>query len=327
MEQSFEEFDRNSIDYIVSDSDKLNALGANIKLQLSYPEGVDGVSILNGFVSYAIEVERQRIASDMSVIVKNRLNEIQGKLAAAKANYDDEKQAKIASLFESDSLKRAKLQDELKALRAQLKNLRTYRISQLDEAIGIARALGINKPSTPSSLGDSQYSGSRVMRTEINNQQIPLYFMGVEALAAEKAALQRRTSDDFADGRIAEISKELQLLRSNREVEVMSNRLNEELFWSGVQPLYAESARLQSLNLDMSQLRLVNIDKYALEPLGPTKPKKFLVIFLGLMAGLALGVTIASVNYFFKLTYGSPSDRLRLANLPVASDGTPFADK
>lgn len=47
---------------------------------------------------------------------------------------------------ESDSLKRADLQDELKALRQQLKTKRMNRIAQLEESIGIARSLGIIKP-------------------------------------------------------------------------------------------------------------------------------------------------------------------------------------
>jgi LPS O-antigen subunit length determinant protein (WzzB/FepE family) len=287
-------------------------------LELNYPKGVDGVAILNGFVSYAIEAERQKVASDMSVIVKNRLNEIQGKLAAAKVSYSNDKQVKIALLLEESNLKRTQLEDELKALRSQLKNLRLDRISQLDEAIGIARSLSIYKPTTPSSMGEPERSSASVMRTEINNQQVPLYFMGVEALSAEKVALQRRTSDDFADGRIAQISKELQLLRANREVDVLNSRSNEDLFLSGVQSLYAESARLQSVNVDMMSLKLVTIDKYALEPLGPTKPKRLLVILLGLAVGLILGIGIATAAFFVRRPNNAPQNFMQIADLSKA---------
>ncbi|AKA85322.1 Wzz/FepE/Etk N-terminal domain-containing protein [Pseudomonas synxantha] len=299
LEQSFENFNRDSIILTRTNPSKIGE-GADITLQLNYPEGIDGVTILNNFVSYAIEAERSKIASDMKVIVQNRINEVQGKLVAAKAGYDNDKQARIASLLESDNLKRAHLQDELKALRTQLKELRTDRISQLDEAIAIARSLGINKPTTPSMLGEADRPSSNVMKTEINNQQIPLYFMGVQALLAERSALQRRVSDDFADGRIAQISKELQLLRSNREVEVLNSRVNEELFLSGVQPLRAEMARLRSLNIDMGSLKLVSIDKQALEPTSPTKPKRLLIIVLGVLGGLILGVAAAVASYFFR---------------------------
>lgn len=296
LEQSFQEFNHDSIRLILPDADKKNSLSAYIKLEMMYPKGVDGVSILNGFVDYAIASERERIAADLNVIAKNRLRELNGKLDSARSNYDIEKEAKIASLRESDSLRRAQLQDELKALRSQLKTLRSDRIAQLNEAIGIARSLGIQKPATPSSLGESAVSSAgSVMRTEVNNQQIPLYFMGVDALKAELAALQSRRSDDFTESRIAQIAKELQLLQANREIEVLKTRGNEDIFLAGVQPLRAEVARLSNLNIDMSAMKLVAIDQQALEPLAPANLSPYLITLIGLILGsiVAIGVAIA----------------------------------
>ncbi len=301
LEQSFEEFNRDSISLVLPDPKKADSLSAYIKLEMSYPEGIDGVAILNGFVNYAIASEREQIAADLNVIVKNRLTELDGKLNAARASYEVDKEAKIASLNEADNLRRAQLQDELKALRSQLKTLRTDRVAQLDEAIGIAKSLGIRKPTTPSSLGDSERAeNNSVMRTEINNQQIPLYFMGVEALEAERGALLRRKTDDFTEGRIAQIAKELQLLQANREIEVLNRREKEDLFLAGVQPLRAEEARLRNLSIDMPGLKLVTIDKQALEPLNPVKPKKALIVLIGLVLGLIAGCALALTLPFIK---------------------------
>ncbi|MGN7441224.1 Wzz/FepE/Etk N-terminal domain-containing protein [Pseudomonas lactis] len=279
LEQSFEEFNRNSISLILPDPKKADSLSAYIKLEMSYPKGIDGVAILNEFIEFAIDTERQQIGADLNVIIRNRLNEIEGKLKAARSGYEIDKEAKIASLTEADVLRRAQLQDELRALRVQLKTVRADRLALLNEAIGIAKSLGIKKPATPSSLGDSDRSGgASTIRTEINNQQIPLYFMGVDALEAEKNALLQRKSDDFTEGRIAQIAKELQLLQANRQIEVLNRRENEDLFLSNVEPLRAEEARLRNLNIDMSRLKLVTIDKQALEPLSPIKPKKALIL-------------------------------------------------
>jgi LPS O-antigen subunit length determinant protein (WzzB/FepE family) len=303
LEQSFEEFNRNSIRLILPDSDKKNPLNAYVKLEMTYPKGIDGVAILNGFVDYAINNEREQIAADVNVIVKNRLAELKGKFDSARSNYDIDKEAKIASLREVDSLKRAQLQDELKALRAQLKVLRSDRITQLNEAIGIARSLGIQKPATPSSFGDSaNVHGGSVIRTEVNNQQIPLYFLGVEALKAELVALEQRKSDDFTDPRVTQIGKELQMLTVNREIEVLSARKNEDVFLAGVQPLRAEMARLNGLSTDMAGLRLVAVDQQALEPLAPSKPNRLLVVVLGLFAGAVLAVAIALIRHVFRIS-------------------------
>ncbi|TDR41482.1 LPS O-antigen subunit length determinant protein (WzzB/FepE family) [Pseudomonas brenneri] len=298
LEQSFEEFNRNSIKLVLPDASKKDSLSAYIKLEMNYPKGIDGVSILNGFVDYAIANEREQIAADLQVIVKNRLNELKGKYDSARKNYDIEKEAKIASLQETDATRRAQLQDELRALRAQLKTQRGDRMAQLNEAIGIARSLGIQKPTTPSSLGESMRSGaSSVMRTEINNQQIPLYFMGVEALKAELTALQQRKTDDFTEGRIAQIAKELQMMATNREIEVLNRRENEDIFLAGVQPLRAEMTRLNNLNIDMSRLKLVTIDQQALEPLSPAKPNRPLVVLIGLFLGAIIAVFVALARH------------------------------
>ncbi|KRP58494.1 Wzz/FepE/Etk N-terminal domain-containing protein [Pseudomonas trivialis] len=310
LEQSFEEFNKNSISLEVPDPKKTNTLSNYIRLEMTYPKGIDGVSILNGFVEYAINVERQQIAADLTVIVKNRLAEIEGKLNAARSSYEMDKEARIAKLAEKDVLRRAQLQDELKALRAQLKAVRSDRLALLDESINIAKSLGIQKPSTLSSLGDkSGNRSSSIIRTEINNQQVPLYFMGVEALEAERRTLLQRKSDDFTGARIAQIAKDLQLLQSNREIELLNNRKNEDLFLSNVAPLRGEQARLRSLNLDMAQLKLVVIDKLALEPIKPIKPKKVLILLSGLILGGVLGVLIALARSILLIRRNAAVDR------------------
>lgn len=298
-EQSFENFNRNAINLILPDAKKSEAPGSYIRLELQYPKGVDGVAILNGFVDYAIALTRKEVGTDLKVIVSNRLNELKGKIDAARSSYETDKESKIATLLEGDQLKRAQLEDELRALRLQMKMERSDRLAELTEAISIAKSMGIKSPTTPSSMADSSSNGpNRVMRTEVNNQKIPLYFMGTAALEAERAALQQRTSDDFTNSRVAEISKELQLLEVNREVEVLKARGNEDVFLQDVEPLRAEVARLRSLNIDVDTLKLVNIDRRAQEPLGPIKPRKLLIVALGLVAGLAAGLLAALVRHF-----------------------------
>ena len=172
----------------------------------------------------------------------------------------------------------------------------------MSEAIGIARSLGIRKPATPSSLREPDHdSSSTFVRTEINSQQIPLYFLGVEALEAEKAILSQRKSDDFTEIRVAQIVKELQILEANRQIEVLNERKNEDIFLRDVEPLRAEEARLRNLNLDLSRLKLVTIDRSALEPLAPVKPRKMVILLLGIFLGIMAGIGVAIVRYFLMI--------------------------
>lgn len=301
LEQTFESFNKQAFKMLQPDSKKTDNLSTYVGVQLTYPQDVNGVALLNGLVDYVLQRERERIADDFAVIIQNRLSQLDSKMAAARASYEASKESKIAELREADSLKRAELQDELKALRQQLKTHRDNRIAQLDEAIRIAKALDIVKPTTPSSLGEvGRVTQGSVIRTEVNNQQIPLYFMGSEALEAERAALRQRRSDDFTEPRIAQIAKELQLLANNRQIEALNKRENEDLFLKDLAIWREEAARLRSLEIDVPNLKLVSIDQLALEPLRPIKPNKALILALGLVLGGMLGLFVALVRHMLR---------------------------
>ena len=53
---------------------------------------------------------------------------------------------------------------------------------------------------------------------------------------------------------------------------------------------------MASINLDFSNLDLVRIDQPAIQPAKPIKPKKILIMSLGLILGGMLGVFIALVR-------------------------------
>lgn len=295
-EQAFEDFNSRALKLVQPDPKRADLLSAFIGLEMTYPQGVKGDELLNGLVQFAIEAERKQITADLEVIVANRLTEIDEKLKAARNAYDTDKESEIAALLEADNLKRAELQDELKALRVQLRAQRESRIAQLNEAISIASSLGLQKPSTPSAMANEGSGSGNVFRTEVNNQQIPLYFMGTEALEAERNVLRQRKSDDFSDPRIAQIHRELQLLETNRKVQVLRGRQNEELFLRGIEALRAEQVRLKGINTDMSGLSLVSIDRRAVEPVSPIKPKKKLIVLLGILLGGVLGIACAALG-------------------------------
>ncbi|WP_312678770.1 Wzz/FepE/Etk N-terminal domain-containing protein [Stutzerimonas nitrititolerans] len=296
LEQTFAAFNETAFEMLHPDPKKTDSRSAFVGLKLTYPKGMDGASVVNGFVSYVVELERKEIADDLESLINNRLSSLGMKMEAQRASYNASKEAAIAGLLEESALNRARLQDELAALRAELKTRRNNRIQKLSEAIEIAESLGIRTPTTPSAMTQSTRSGTQVIRTEVTNQEIPLYFMGTEALTAERDALASRESDDFIEPRIAEIQSELTMLENNREVEILQERDQEDLYLTDLAELREEAARLKGIKLDTERLRLVRLDQLALQSLNPVKPKKAMIIALGLVLGGMLGVFIALVR-------------------------------
>jgi len=296
LEQAFAEFNEQAFEMLFPDPKRTDNRSAFVGLRLTYPKGMNGASIVNDFVAYVLAQERREIAEDLESLINNRLASLDMSMEAQRANYNASKEAKIATLLEKDALKRAQLQDELSALREELKTRRTNRIQQLSEAISIADSLGIRTPTSPSTMTAATHGGTQVIRTEVTNQETPLYFMGTEALIAERDALANRKSDDFVEPRIAEIQSELAMLKNNREVEILKEREGEDLYLANLAQLREEAARLKGIKLDTERLRLVRLDQPALESLKPVKPKKAMILALGLVLGGMLGVFIALVR-------------------------------
>ena len=286
-EQAFEDFNSEAFAMLYPDPKKNQ--GEFVGLALTYPASMDGVSVVNEFVAFVLQQERERVASDLAVVIANRKANIEQRIEAARASYQANKEAEIATLLEEAALKRAQLEDELRALRAELKIRRENRLNVLEEAIRIARSLGIRKPTTPTAMADA----GQGVRTEITSREIPLYFLGVDALEAERDVLRARTSDDFVEPRIGEIQKELDMLRHNRQVEVLQQRQDEDLYLKELAKLREEAARLDGIEFDASTLQLARIDQPAQQPLTRLKPKRALILALGVVLGGMLGVFVA----------------------------------
>jgi chain length determinant protein (polysaccharide antigen chain regulator) len=296
LEQTFAEFNEKAFEMLFPDPKRTDNHSAFVGLKLTYPKGMEGASVVNDFVAYVLDLERREIADDLEGLIGNRLASLETNMEAQRANYNASKEAKIAALLEESALKRAELQDELTALREELKTRRINRIQELSEAISIAESLGIRTPTTPSAMAEEPRGGTQVIRTEVTTQEMPLYFMGTEALTAERDTLANRKSDDFIEPRIAEIQSELAMLENNREVEILKERESEDLYLTDLAELREEAARLKGIKLDTERLKLVRLDQPALQSLNPVKPKKAMILALGLVLGGMLGVFIALVR-------------------------------
>lgn len=293
-EQAFEAFNSEAFSMLYPDPKKNQ--GEFVGLALVYPDAMDGVSVVNEFVAYVLQKERGRVADDLAVVIANRKANIEQRIDAARASYQARKEAEIATLLEEAALKKARLEDELRAVRAELKIRRENRLSVLAEAIRIARSLGIRKPTTPAAMADV----GEGIRTEITSREIPLYFMGVDALEAEREVLQARSSDDFMEPRISEIQKELDMLQHNRQVEVLQQRQDEDLYLKELAGLREEAARLQGINFDASTLQLARLDQPAQQPMTRLKPKRMLILAIGIVLGGMLGIFVALMRNLLK---------------------------
>jgi len=149
------------------------------------------------------------------------------------------------------------LQLELDNLRESGQQQREDKIIRLQEALQIATAIGLQNP--PLISGEVSRALSGKMDGELT------YMRGSKALAAEIASLQQRKSEDA-------------FIPELREVQT------KQQFYQGMVGA-------------QRHVSVYQLDGTIEQPDVPIKPKRNLIIALGVIAGLALGCLIATLKY------------------------------
>nr|WP_242454887.1 GNVR domain-containing protein [Pseudomonas sp. MS19] len=99
------------------------------------------------------------------------------------------------------------------------------------------------------------------------------------------------------------------MLKENRQVEALLKRDNDDLFLEKLAKWNEEISFLTELKPELLLQDLVIVDQPAIEPLAPIKPKKLLIVTLGLVLGAFLGGFIALIRVMMANTAASRTPR------------------
>jgi len=143
---------------------------------------------------------------------------------------------------------------EIASKRHMAKERREDEIKVLEEAIIIARSLGVKERVDATNVVQNN-------QLNISTSSIPLYYRGFRALNAEKQKLEKRKTDDP--------------------------------FIPGLRDLQENLALLRSIKINEKNLHAMNVDQAAYPPTNRIKPKRRLIAISGTVAGLFLGIFLA----------------------------------
>lgn len=202
------------------------------------------------FVSVSFELKDPEFAADfLNGYVEFALNQ---RLTEIKDTLNIKRDARIKKLDYDSSLMREKYYTQ-----------KIRRSLQLNEALGIAKAVGQLEP---------VYSKSDIL----GSFKPPLYMYGAKALEAEESAL------------------------ASRDKLAKDHPLGEEHFIAGLPEILFEMEELKNLEIDYEKVAVASIDERALVPESPFKPKKALILALAIVAGGFLGLMVALVVASYK---------------------------
>lgn len=178
----------------------------------------------------------------------------------------------FAEVDEELAIDKRTLKDKIKIKIASGEQLRRDEIARLDEALMIARQLGIK--SNHSYLVTTEKEQASV---EVNTQDQPLYTRGMEALSAELDALKARQ--------------------------------HEEPFITGLRPLEEKLAQLEMLKPDKSKTRTVVVDQRAVLPNSAINKKPPIILLLSTMLGLLAGLFMIFLQRFLQRVRDADSNQ------------------
>ncbi len=169
-----------------------------------------------------------------------------------------------AETLESKVAARIKaLEYDAMLLREKYYSSQTRRKLKLEEARGVAKAIGQTDP---------VYIKSDIL----GSYQPPLYMFGTKAILAEEKAI------------------------TNRKVVAQSLPHGEDHFIAGLPEVLFKIDQLKNLDVDFNRVALAVVDESAVPPLSPAKPKKLLIVALALIAGLFGGLMMALLRASYK---------------------------
>ena len=255
-------------------------------------------NVVNGLVLAANRKAVKEYESEFETKRITKLEQLGERIDLLQQLAKSKREQRIEELGEISQLAISNAQDKLNMLKNKARQEREDRIQELDEAIKIAGSLNIEEPTTLSQLASSgQVTASQMaINAELKNGTEPLYLRGTRHLQAEKKALVNRKSDDFTDPAIREQIGQLELLRQNREIEVLKARQNDLAFiMDKIEPLMDEKQNLESLDIDFASMDFVRVDQPAVLPKKPIKPRKALILAVAMVLGGMIGLFIALI--------------------------------
>lgn len=219
-----------------------------LTVKYRYPEGEDGAAVINEYV----ESTARRVWDSL------------------RDQFHEYNRAQIAWL-----------ETELELQKESLQSAREDRLFTLEQAITVARRLGIEKPTTPQQFG-RQPSGTEVFYANISGDgSLPLYFMGYQALEADRDTLKETIDKGLSSGLIRDT--EQQLKQHKRIAELLNN----------------EALRGVDREVEQNHVeRVVEVVEFAYPPASYSEPRKALILVLALVLGGMVGVMLAFMARF-----------------------------
>lgn len=154
-----------------------------------------------------------------------------------------------------------KIQADMAALRYEAKVGREAELVRLEEALALAKKIGIKKPDSIRLYSQSNQRSINGLTSELSDDTKGLFLMGSEYLKGE--------------------------------INNLTTRKNDDPYISDLLPSLKRIKQLESLSFDFAGVKLYTLDQQAVTDDQAEKPKRALIVAVGSVLSLFVGVFVA----------------------------------
>jgi len=257
-------------------------------------------TLLNNFADEAGREAVAYLKKDIVEDLKHQKEFLLKKLDILRRYAEKSRQDTIARLNEKDSIQRADIEEQIKALKNKSLKILDDEIIHLRESLSIAKILNINEFLQFVGQNITPLTPSSPPKFGMNLQSVPAYTRGTKALGAEITALNSRKQIAEFNPVTRELEQELELLEKNSQIIALKTRQSDDPYIDSLRDI---ERQLDIIDIRSEQLATNNslqaavIEQYATPPDKAIKPRRLLIILFGIMIGAFLGIFVAIMLY------------------------------
>ncbi|WP_454781375.1 Wzz/FepE/Etk N-terminal domain-containing protein [Legionella sp. WA2022007384] len=238
------------------------------------------------YLAYTNQKVLENLISTQQEVIQSKVTKLTEKINTRIGNVTASRNNEIKRLIEQQNLSIAHLNNNINALTKRDQRDRQIRLQELNQALQTAQLLGIKYPN------QFQEIKNQNVVVDVASNHNDLYLKGSTYLKKQIALLKENTHTLKYEKKLSALQEQLDILKNNATIAALRERKDDTPYTNKIEKLQAELNHLNTLNFDVSGVTLYAMDGQPLIDSKPIKPKKGLLIALGLMMGFLLSCVI-----------------------------------
>lgn len=258
---------------------------------------VAGVELLNNFVVNANQRLLDKLYNDVHITIKHKIDVLTKQVATLRVQHHQSRMLTIKKMEQDNAKKIALLQEQISAYVVKAKANRLTQIANAEEALNMAKSLGIIYPTTLDVLAQREQEGRSVNTaiTVLDRQVSSLYLQGTKFLTALIKTLSNRKSDEGHLEEINDLREKIQLIKNDQTLIALKQRQSDDPWIKELPAKLAEKSALKALSPDFTDVVAFTMDSSAVVTNVKVKPNRKLIVAIGFVLSLFIALFVALI--------------------------------